>query len=30
MEIRWPNTAWGFHIDAFEEGLRRVYTPDAA
>jgi predicted choloylglycine hydrolase len=30
MEIRWPNTAWDFHIDAFEEGLRRVYTPDAA
>ena len=30
MEIRWPRTTWTFHLQDFEEGLRRVYTPDAA
>jgi predicted choloylglycine hydrolase len=30
MEIRWPHASWPFSIDRFEEGVRRIYTPDAA
>ncbi len=30
MEIRWPGTAWPFSLGEFEEGGRRVSTPDDA
>jgi hypothetical protein len=28
MEYRWPNSKWTFSFDAFEEGSRRVMTPN--
>jgi len=28
MELRWPNAAWRFTFDNFEEGVRRVATPE--
>jgi predicted choloylglycine hydrolase len=29
MEIRWPGTLWALSLDNFEEGLQRIYMPDA-
>ena len=29
MTLHWPRAEWSFALDDFQEGQRRIFTPDA-